>query len=145
MTAIAALLAAEGLDDIPSERIYVRKLPDTATVQFPCILVTLEGAKPECFPLDTEYDERLLPVSVLLLNRSSRRDDSDLSTWLTWLEDAVNALLMQLYDDVPDCWHADVRPMDSVDQQRIIGPEMGIMASGYVITPRVVTARRRSS
>jgi hypothetical protein len=145
MTGIAALLAAEGLDGIPEGRIHVRKLPDAAAVKFPCILVTLDGSRPECHPIDTEQDERVLPVSALLLDRSDRRDDSDLARWLQWLEDAVDALLMQLYDDVPECWHADVRPLDAIDAARSVGPEYSVQASGFVISPRVITGRRRPS
>jgi hypothetical protein len=143
MTAVADLLTAEALDGMDG-RVHVRKLPDAAAIAFPCVLVTLEGCRPECHPLTTEQDERVLPVSVLLLDRSDRRDDSDLSRWLQWLEDSVDALLMQLYADVPACWHADVRPLDAVDAQESVGPSYQSMRGGFLVIPRVITDRRRA-
>lgn len=142
MDSIAALVLAEALDGLGG-RVHRRKLPDKAAVRLPCVLVTLEGSRPKLHPLTTEEDERVLPVGVLLLTRADLRDSGDLPRWLAWLEGLHDALLMQLYEDVEECWHADVEPMDAVDAMRAVGPAYQEQASGLLVLPRVVTTRRR--
>ena len=124
MRAAASIAAAEGLPDIPPERVYVRLSPDRAKVTYPCVIVTLEGCKEAWLPLDTEND-------VLL------------QKWLGWRQNLRHAYLMQLMADVPEVWHVDVEPVDTVESQRLVGPTYQDGASAVLLKPQVIVPRRR--
>lgn len=144
MDAAAALVVAEGLPGITASRVYTRLTADKAKVTLPCVVVNLEGCRETLAPLDTEFDQRTLPVNVVLLHRADLRSDAEtLTRWLSWRESLSDAYLMQIFDDVTEVWHVDVEPLDAVDSQRLVGPEYQGGASGMILKALARTARRR--
>lgn len=142
LDAVVASCTAAALPGIAG-RVYKTKMPDMAAKESRCVLCSLEGMRAEVGPLDTESDEWVLPVSVKLLDRSSRRDNADLARWLSWQQSIKAAFLMQLFDDVPTCWHVDIRPLEVIDAQTQIGPGYLQQEGSFVISPRLVVPRVR--
>jgi len=144
MDAAKAIVAAEALPDIPAERVYKRLTTDRVKLTFPCVVVSIEGCNEEWRPLDTENDVLTLPVNVALAHRLDlRADDPLLARWLAWRQGLRRAFLMRLMGDVDEVWHVEVKPMATLDAQRVIGPEYQGGAAGLILEPQVVVARRR--
>ncbi len=142
----ASMAVAAALPDVPAERVYVRLTGDRAKITLPCVICTLEGVKETWVPLDTENDVLTLPVNVILCHRIDlRTDDVLLRKWLVWRQALRAAYLMQLMTDVPEVWHVDVEPMDTIDHQRLIGPEYQGGAAGVLLKPQVVVPRVRAA
>ncbi len=146
MRAAAAMAVAAALPDVPAERVYVRLTGDRAKITFPCVICCLDGVKEEWRPLDTEYDVLTLPVNLVLGHRLDlRTDDVLLRKWLLWRQGLRIAFLMQLMDDVPEVWDVTVKALDTVDSQRLIGPEYQGGAAGVLLEPQVVVPRVRAA
>ena len=146
MDAAVSMVEAEGLSKADGPvKVYKKKLPDTADVDFPCVLVTLEGCKEVLQAIETEKDERVLPVQVHLLDRQDLRSQTDLSRWLSFVQSIGEAFLMQLMEDVPEVWHVEVRPMETLMAQEALGPKYMNAASSWLIEARAITPRRRAS
>jgi hypothetical protein len=139
-TTMATAAALSGV----GTKVYRRLTGDRAAVTMPCLIVNLEGCKEEWRPLDTEYDVLTLPVNIALAHHADMRaTDPMLARWLLWRQNLRVAFLMQLMDDVSEVWHVEVRPLDTLDSQRVIGPEFQGFASAVMLLPEVVVPRVR--
>ncbi len=146
LRAAASMAVAAALPDVPAERVYVRLTGDRAKITFPCVIVCLDGVKETWAPLDTESDLLTLPVNLVLGHRLDlRSDDVLLQKWLGWRQLLRVAYLMQLMADVPEVWHVEVKPMETIDSQRLIGPEYAGGAAGLILEPQVVVPRVRAA
>lgn len=141
MDAVVAVIGELDLPADADERVHRMKLEDEASLQFPCVLVTLDGCTPSYAPVTTEQDEKTYPVAVIALDRRDRRDQGDLPDWLQSLETQAGALFFQLLAEVPEMWHSEVRSMPAIEARKAAGPGYQQQAGGFWLDCKCITPR----
>lgn len=144
MQAVRASLLADMIDPFWSERIFIRKTSDQLNLILPCVLIHLEGVKEVLRPIETEWDERILPVQVTVLDRQDQRQDDLLGLVLWWRQKMSETFLMQLLERVPEVWHVEVKPFETHEAGTAIGPEYQKMRNSFLLECHVITPRRRA-
>ena len=144
LDAVVAALQAIESPRVPPEQIYLRKtVGDVANVMRPCWIVSLDDARETMDAFSTEDDCRTLPVVATFLDRKDRKNTADIPGWLASRQQVANAFLMQLLPDVLEVWHVDVRPLDVLDMQRVMGPGYEDAQGGFMFLPQAITTRIR--
>lgn len=144
MDAAVAALVAMGLEQFPENKIVKQiTFDETNLPTRPCIVVLLDSVREELTQIDTENDKRVFPVHVILIDRKSRTDHTWVGDWLTWRETIASAFLSQVLEDVDGTWDLDIKAMQVIDAQRLLGPAYQDARGGFTIEATCDTDRTR--
>src|SRR5262249_36412806 len=130
--------------NFPAEKVRKQIIFDvTGLPTRPCVVVLIDTVRETLTQIDSENDERFLPVHVILIDRKSGTDSTWIGDWLTWRETIANAFLSQVLTDVPGCWDVDIKAIQVVDAQRLLGKSYEDAQGGFTIEAKITTARIR--
>jgi hypothetical protein len=145
LDSLAATLATALPSDIPAERIYKQLAEDRTNIKHPCIVLLLDGVRETCEAFSSEEDERVLPVQVHVMDSKDRKEPTWLAPWLARRQAIIDALLMQVPEDITGVWDVKVEPTSVIDGMRLLGKSYEDSRGGFTIRAKITTARRRAS
>lgn len=99
-----------GTASYPNARVYKQVLPQEGLVQYPCVLLTLEGESESQEGTTTNKDDIGYPIQVAVVDRADSLQPTRRKLWLKWRQQVFRAIRNQRLAGVTESLIVKVTP-----------------------------------
>ncbi len=129
---------ADSAPSIPGSRVYDQMLPAEDVIQFPCVLVTIEGERETIRPATNLRGDWGYPVRAQICDRADNNEKLPRGKYLKWREQIALAFEEQRLPGVTEVFNCLIEPAVIVDPKL---PSYKYFVSG--LTLRFIARRAR--